>query len=56
MSDKDDPFGSGGKTVIRPNPAGRARPDPQRPAPMQPPAAPPAQGARPGGTVAGVPP
>ncbi len=32
MSGKDDPFGSGGKTVIRPNPAGRPRPDPLRPA------------------------
>ncbi|MDQ6434696.1 type VI secretion system protein TssL, long form [Mesorhizobium sp. LHD-90] len=28
MSGKDDPFGSGGKTVIRPNPAGRVRPVP----------------------------
>jgi type VI secretion system protein ImpK len=53
MSDKDDPFGSGGKTVIRPNPAGRARPDPQRPVPPQPPG----QGMPPpGGTVAGSPP
>lgn len=43
MSGKDDPFGSGGKTVIRPNPAGRPRPDaPQPPSsfptPQQPPA------------------
>ena len=30
MSGKDDPFGSGGKTVIRPNPAGRPRQDPFR--------------------------
>jgi type VI secretion system protein ImpK len=40
MSGKDDPFGSGGKTVIRPNPAGRPRPDPLRPAPGQAGAAP----------------
>lgn len=33
MSGKDDPFGSGGKTVIRPNPAGRPRPDTPRPPP-----------------------
>ena len=32
MSGKDDPFGSGGKTVIRPNPAGRVRPLPGPPA------------------------
>lgn len=31
MSGKDDPFGSGGKTVIRPNPAGRVRPLPGPP-------------------------
>jgi type VI secretion system protein ImpK len=46
MSGKDDPFGSGGKTVIRPNPAGRPRPNagatnvgapqPPRPAPPSP--------------------
>jgi type VI secretion system protein ImpK len=34
MSSKDDPFGSGGKTVIRPNPGGAARPDPLRPSPV----------------------
>lgn len=33
MSGKDDPFGSGGKTVIRPNPAGRPRSEPARPMP-----------------------
>ncbi len=37
MSEPDDPFGSGGKTVIRPNPGGRARPnDPFRLAPDAP--------------------
>ncbi len=30
---KDDPFGSGGKTVIRPNPGGVLRPDQARPVP-----------------------
>jgi type VI secretion system protein ImpK len=34
MSSKDDPFGSGGKTVIRPNPGGAVRPDQLRPAPL----------------------
>ncbi len=33
MSGKDDPFGSGGKTVIRPNPGGAFRPDQVRPMP-----------------------
>ncbi|MCC2688430.1 MAG: hypothetical protein K0S21_1233 [Rhizobiaceae bacterium] len=33
MSGKDDPFGSGGKTVIRPNPGGVFRPDQARPMP-----------------------
>jgi type VI secretion system protein ImpK len=33
MSGKDDPFGSGGKTVIRPNPGGAMRPDQMRPLP-----------------------
>jgi len=47
MSGKDDPFGSGGKTVIRPNPAGRVRSDAQRPSPL-PPANPSAEGAPPG--------
>ncbi|MEQ1951992.1 type VI secretion system protein TssL, long form [Mesorhizobium sp. CN2-181] len=46
MSSKDDPFGSGGKTVIRPNPAGRVRPTPGQAD---------AGGAPPAGTVAGVP-
>jgi len=43
MSGKDDPFGSGGKTVIRPNPAGRPRQDqfPGQPSqPYQPPSQP----------------
>lgn len=34
MSGKDDPFGSGGKTVIRPNPGGAFRPDRPMPAPI----------------------
>lgn len=34
MSSKDDPFGSGGKTVIRPNPGGALRPEQFRPAPL----------------------
>lgn len=40
MSNKDDPFGSGGKTVIRPNPAGRPRQDPFRTTTDAPPAGP----------------
>lgn len=36
MSGKDDPFGSGGKTVIRPNPGGRMRSEPFRPLPGTP--------------------
>lgn len=51
MSGKDDPFGSGGKTVIRPNPAGRARSDQQRPAPGPSPGVPPPSSA----TIAGTP-
>jgi type VI secretion system protein ImpK len=47
MSGKDDPFGSGGKTVIRPNPAGRARPDPLRPAQGLPAGTPPGPNAPP---------
>ncbi|MCC6204101.1 MAG: type VI secretion system protein TssL [Hyphomicrobiales bacterium] len=34
MSSKDDPFGSGGKTVIRPNPGGAIRPEQFKPAPL----------------------
>ncbi|WP_274627916.1 type VI secretion system protein TssL, long form [Arvimicrobium flavum] len=34
MSSKDDPFGSGGKTVIRPNPGGALRPEQFKPSPM----------------------
>jgi type VI secretion system protein ImpK len=34
MSSKDDPFGSGGKTVIRPNPGGAVRPEQFKPAPL----------------------
>jgi len=64
MSGKDDPFGSGGKTVIRPNPAGRPRPEAPRapnPGPSSvPPAMPPnpiAYGAPPGNPGAhGIPP
>ena len=37
MSGKDDPFGSGGKTVIRPTPGGVIRPDQMRPMPQSPP-------------------
>lgn len=42
MTSKGDPFGSGGKTVIRPNPGGSLqRPDPGGPAPMPGPPEPP---------------
>lgn len=44
MTSKGDPFGSGGKTVIRPNPGGAApRPEPAKPAPMPGPPEPPPQ-------------
>ena len=43
MSGKDDPFGSGGKTVIKPNPGGAFRPDQPRPTPAPMPGPPPAR-------------
>ena len=49
MSGKDDPFGSGGKTVIRPNPGGRMRSEPFRPLPGTPGSPTPEEG----GTVIG---